>query len=554
MKTGIVNFDSFMPKFWDRTLGERAFRYDAFISHNRGDKYSASLVQRLVESNASVWYDNNADIRDKKIQAAVSNALSNSRFVLVCIDADFRDSPWCQAEYLPALETEKNSDAARVIVARMTPDAPIPNVLQATTRIECNEHGQFKNLLDAVTAGNRVQSLRALLIDGPCSASSTHFTPAEAGRVAERGPFAGGTSRNCGRPHIPNQPGITTVDVDARYQDCLNEDATSTKHSEVLKYLWEVAVADPKERHPQALMAVRQRLMEKLDSAELSETQRCFALTAALFVCEMPDSGDRADGLRMLLHLCEADEARHMRLRTLMTLASEPDDSIISLCFCWLERVWPRLTAEERAYGDLLALRDPVYLRLYYPLSPFIKDLSSAVRVKIFAGGLEMSSLPLGESMFIFEQQVDYILENFISVARSSGFDGLRGIMGISDLEVVLRDLDAMVFDRTGQPRAGVDVVAERYARLLGRIVLTASTNKGYPLFLMNDWVFDFVLVPLLWCSTIAGNDVDAKEFYLTACDVMSSSKRKEEVPGYKRTLATFKDFKSKRDFRIETT
>jgi TIR domain len=126
-----IRLDPLLPVSWSKAFGDRAFQYDAFISHNRDDRSSVELAAHLLGRGVTVWHDENQDIRGRKIQQKVAAALTRSRFVVVCISGDFRDAPWCRAEYLPALEVEERSRASRVTVAQMSPEASIPGPLSA---------------------------------------------------------------------------------------------------------------------------------------------------------------------------------------------------------------------------------------------------------------------------------------------------------------------------------------------------------------------------------------------------------------------------------------
>lgn len=70
--------DIFVPD-WSSELGDRAFAYDAFISHNRQDR-SAALARQLSENGARVWHDGDADLRDRRVRQKVAQALRASRF------------------------------------------------------------------------------------------------------------------------------------------------------------------------------------------------------------------------------------------------------------------------------------------------------------------------------------------------------------------------------------------------------------------------------------------------------------------------------------------
>ena len=128
-----------------------------------------------------------------------------------------------------------------------------------------------------------------------------------------------------------------------------------------------------------------------------------------------------------------------------------------------------------------------------------------------------------------------------------SKLDVLRSVMGISDLEVCVRDLDGLLFDRFGEPRPDAKMLANRFVSLIAKIARHSNRNEGYPLLLMEEWVLDFVLIPLLWCFTLSATRARAKRVYESICDLMESkSGLKHEVPIYREALTTVTDFKSK--------
>ena len=47
--TALVDIDSFFDPAWNETLGDRVFRFDAFLSHNRNDD-SATLKAQLEQA------------------------------------------------------------------------------------------------------------------------------------------------------------------------------------------------------------------------------------------------------------------------------------------------------------------------------------------------------------------------------------------------------------------------------------------------------------------------------------------------------------------------
>jgi hypothetical protein len=155
-RTMHINVDEIMRPDWSDDLGDRAFAYDVFLSHNRHDA-SADLARELTRFGAGVWHDGDADLRDRRVSQKVARALRASRFVAVCIGSGFRDSEWCKAEYAPALIAEKSADATRVLVVCLAPESIIPKTLQHCPRFSVNDPIRIGSY---VCAGNKLPFLR----------------------------------------------------------------------------------------------------------------------------------------------------------------------------------------------------------------------------------------------------------------------------------------------------------------------------------------------------------------------------------------------------------
>ena len=103
-----ASIDPFMLPDWDESVGARAFRYDAFLSHNRFDG-SEELCRRLRSYGADVWHDAEIGLSDQRVVSGVSTGLLRSRFIVLNITRSFRCSPWTEAEYLAGLNLERQS-------------------------------------------------------------------------------------------------------------------------------------------------------------------------------------------------------------------------------------------------------------------------------------------------------------------------------------------------------------------------------------------------------------------------------------------------------------
>ncbi|MFJ4452720.1 toll/interleukin-1 receptor domain-containing protein [Pseudomonas sp. NPDC089392] len=108
--------------------GDRIFHYEVFISHRRFD-LPTLFVQTISELGVRVSWDNDFDLRDRRIIHAVSQAMKSSRYILLYVSDQYSDSLWCKAEYLSAIQFEKRFSCSRVLLvlesARATCNIPI---------------------------------------------------------------------------------------------------------------------------------------------------------------------------------------------------------------------------------------------------------------------------------------------------------------------------------------------------------------------------------------------------------------------------------------------
>jgi hypothetical protein len=90
---------------WVDDEGSRVFPFDAFVSHNRGDR-AKNLIDLLREHGVELWHDGDEDPLDQQVEQRVARALAAARFILLCVGDDFRNSDWVRVEYEPALSLE----------------------------------------------------------------------------------------------------------------------------------------------------------------------------------------------------------------------------------------------------------------------------------------------------------------------------------------------------------------------------------------------------------------------------------------------------------------
>lgn len=145
--------------------GDRIFHYEVFISHRRFD-LSSPFVQTISELGVRVSWDNDFDLRDRRIIHAVSQALESSRYIMLYVSDHYSDSLWCKAEYLSAIQFEKRFSCSRVLIvlesARAT--CKIPITLASHPRFSADDKG-MANLASHVIAGNLRSTCDAILLD-----------------------------------------------------------------------------------------------------------------------------------------------------------------------------------------------------------------------------------------------------------------------------------------------------------------------------------------------------------------------------------------------------
>jgi hypothetical protein len=130
----------------------RFHAYDVFLSHNRDDG-SHLLRDALIEHGVSAWHDNYADMTDRQVQQRVWSALSQSRYICVCIPDGFRDSEWVRVEYTTGLRIEQRFSIPRVIVALMGRSPAVPTALGSQRRFNLVGYG-VKSLAEFLVREN----------------------------------------------------------------------------------------------------------------------------------------------------------------------------------------------------------------------------------------------------------------------------------------------------------------------------------------------------------------------------------------------------------------
>lgn len=491
----LVNLDAVLPASWSPEFGERVFQFDAFISHNRNDGHSQILAEKLRCQGARVWRDDEQDLSDRAVQSSVSSALIQSRFVIVCIDHGFQDSSWCRAEYLPAIATGKRAGATRILVARVEAEAPIPADLREAAVFNCHRDDELERLAAVITKGNRVPFETSTEVRQQSSELPSH---------------ARSIRKRTSRRKDPKSMILRSV-------------ASALEAGDT--------------RHPQLLMAARQWLIEQMRPEGFTDEERAFLVAASLFFCTLKDSDDRANGMYILQHLADHDPERSLHDDLAHVFEREPDDSLMQIPIPWFEKQWDSLSAWQRSVAERCAIRDPFQAR-YHSNSAMVHGFSEVTRVKVFARGLEIGALTCPERIHLLHERVDRLLQNVDAVTGGSIADGVRALMGVTDIEIVFRDLDALLnghrqHERKEWPNCEAEVVV-----FVERVVSHSVAHTGFPLLAMEGDLLDWVLKPLLWFSTIPHTRDLASSAYRALCDLIETrGKLALEAPIYRQFL-----------------
>jgi hypothetical protein len=381
----------------------------------------------------------------------------------------------------------------------MEPEALVPEALARSELFKCYHLNEIDRLADRLTRGNRVPFDSDSFDIKPPAVSNQHNLLADWRLISRKV-----KQRN---------------DVNAR----------------TLQLMYHTVIQGRVEELPQLTLDARQTLIEQVDLQAFSERELSFLCSSVLLLCSHPNEDDRANGVLMLLHLAEQEPTPHLRNDVFRLVAAERNYSIIEQVFPWFERYWTSMDAWERSVVELCALRIPTHLKSYYSQSPILLELSEVTRVKVFASHLETDSLSHEEKMHLLEERTTYILESGETVMKDSSLDQLRSQVGISDIELVFKELRDLLFPNG--PGAETRALASRFVALVKKVTNHSARNDGMPLVTIQEW--DYVLCPLLWCVTQEPLGITVERIYSKICDIMEekSDDYSYAVPVYRELL-----------------
>ncbi|MGY3032938.1 hypothetical protein ACVIIV_002108 [Bradyrhizobium sp. USDA 4354] len=474
----VLNLDGIFEPDWTPALGDRVFKFDGFISHNRNDG-SSHIAAQLRSLGVSIWHDEDADLRERKVQAHVARALRASRYLVVYVSAQFRDSAWVQCEYRPTFELEKHGNLIRTVVLSDGDESLIPAALRNAPRFGTNS---LKQLADFLREGNRLDFNPDEILKG-CAVRIDSVRPGESKMEKEANSGVFSERLFLERNRVQLQPGL---------------------------------LDDP-------------------DSAN-GESLRRLAFSAT----RSSDADNRANGL-MLLEAIDKRWLRQQTLDDLLVcLAQESDSSLVGYMASWLAGIVDRLTSDRLALANLVVLRSPDRFQHQFDLS-LLNRLPEAVRCRVFIGDT-LGGLNRAEMMSLVKERLDYISE-IAGMSYPSELGAAGVVHQISEWETLLREICTKVLGiSSGDERFASEVCADglllREAlqalnRIMERCRSDAATCSA-----MEEWLLDYMIIPLMFYRSIPDLWADARRIILGACDALSGSAEiAHEVPCYRGML-----------------
>jgi hypothetical protein len=508
-----LDMDSFFDPTWTLEYGDRVFYFDAFLSHNRADK-SPLLKSRLQEAGLRVWHDSDADLRARKVRVRVNHGLQNSRFVVVCIAGTFVDSPWCRAEYLPALDVGSRAHVQRVLVAQLSPSIIVPAALQSAPVFDCT-HQIHPSLLDLLKTANRLTFGPGPVLQAPRTLPATPSLELEA---------------------LIRQ----TQDWDWQFEDRgvdPERDARFLTSRFAVMFLTRTAEydPDPEGQKIQTYCSMLCRIPAETAQRWPSELRQAIFDFAAL-VARSPDGGDRANALYIFEWLASAGSRPTALDGISEMLRTELDPVMLAEAVKVCKHLRLAVGEIPKEVLQLAFLRGSSRLALDSTL--YFRDfLSDAIRLRCALKGdlVDESFLNASEQLLLIEERVAFILKESVYLDLDGIKDRLRVPLGISDLELELRLLRRVMdlFPKVHKDEA--DQLYERVVNLVHLVAATSEEKHGEPLLAMAEWVLGYALYPLLTCLLAApATRTVAVETYRQVCSVMKmSDKYSREVPVY---------------------
>lgn len=139
---------------WADDFGDRAFWFDAFVSHNRTDS-SESLVHRLRAAGTRVSSDHDGAQQGWKFPTFLFAYLSSSRSVVIHIGQQFPLSPWIRAEINVVQQIQTRSGLDRLLIA-LSDDQQVPAELADYPQFDVSTAEGLHRLVGRLVELNRL--------------------------------------------------------------------------------------------------------------------------------------------------------------------------------------------------------------------------------------------------------------------------------------------------------------------------------------------------------------------------------------------------------------
>jgi len=121
------------------------YLYDAFLSYSRKDlPFVRELASQLAERRVGTWFDEEQIEVGDTIMERLQEGLCNSRYLIVCLSLNYKDSEWCKRELNAHLEREIKERTVRVLPVRLDDysDDEVPEFLFGKYAVDVRtEHG-----------------------------------------------------------------------------------------------------------------------------------------------------------------------------------------------------------------------------------------------------------------------------------------------------------------------------------------------------------------------------------------------------------------------------
>jgi len=461
---------------WSIEWEKRVFWYEAFLSHRRFD-HSHTIQKALQERfGLRVFHDGDANVRDLEVIKALTNALNNARYVVVCVSDDHL-SDFCRAEYLPALRIEERTRSRKVLVVQMTENAHVPEELAS--------HPRFVLPKDLEESDSALTSLASFLRSG-------NDLPFDLDGLLQVGPVIGEETRAAVIRRAEEILKRRTADTD-----------TSSPENIELRLALVIAESRTSAGALIDLMYLRNHICsQNIDWHSFAEETLHFIRGSALHFGESRNTDNRANAIMILCRLGDLNRLPEIRADILRLLVQECtgglnrplDGHIARTAACWLS-AQPSLTDDERSSLELTVISVPREMK--HGLEPSrIDSMPEAIRARSFTiAGLCTEALSITERLVLVERRVDYIIE--CDAKRDEKDRGFQ-----VELELELRELKDLLF-KYGE---AIEYGAEEkvvYAKVIGIFdsIATASKHTGLPLLYVGERIPNFVISPLLLCT-----------------------------------------------------